>query len=119
MRRAPVASGNEDDAVAVRAVSGAYVERIRRSGNVRRRIGRQTRGRERLFHERGRNIELVWIEIIPIRQRPRGRPAGGDDVLAYLILEGDQISAVPGWKIPGGVLALAPALQFGGGKRRH
>src|SRR4029077_19910931 len=110
---------DKNDAVAVRAVTGNHKQRIRRSWNIRRHTGWQIgRGRESLLQKRCRNIKLIrrilLPEIVPVRQGPSGWAAEGNNVLANLILQGDQVAAMPWRKIPGGVLALTPALHVGG-----
>ncbi len=88
---------HEDLAVVARPVTLRHEQRIVAAPvrPVRRREG-------------GRQAILVGFEIIPVGQRPVGRPAGSFHGVAHHRLEGEQITTVPGQEVPAGVLALIP-----------
>lgn len=61
-----------------------------------------------LGRERGRQLVLVRLEVIPVGKRPVLGSAELDDRVANDGLEGDEVAAVPGQEVPAAVLTLLP-----------
>ena len=92
------------------------VAMLHEEGVVPRAVG-PVRGRKRR-----RKRRLARAEVVPVRERPVARAAGGQHDGADVRLEGQDVAPVPRQEVPAAVLALPPELVIrawlGGWSRR-